>query len=64
MDGNLNWKELLKKESARVEWKEGGGYADDMARTLCASANDFQMVGGGILICGIEESKDETPFSK
>lgn len=52
------WSDLLQRESARVDWKRGGDPLK-VAKTLCAFANDFQQMGGGYVICGLEETQDE-----
>lgn len=58
-----HWKDLLDKESARVDWKAGGD-PHRIAKTLCAFANDYQGVGGGYVICGVLETVDESGAQK
>ena len=48
---------LLKKEkveSNRIEFKEGWN-PDDIYRSICAFANDFDSQGGGYILIGVEE---------
>jgi ATP-dependent DNA helicase RecG len=56
--------ELSKRESERVEWKENVADIDDIVRTAVAFANDFSNLGGGYIVCGARESKDEHGFQK
>jgi len=46
-------------ESDRVEYKAGWN-PDAIIRTLCAFANDFENLGGGYIIIGLE-AKDPGP---
>lgn len=58
----MNWpelQELLADESAAVEWKQDGD-PEKVALTLTAFANDIGGRGGGWVICGVKEEKDET----
>ena len=41
-------------ESSRIEYKEGWN-PDAIYRTICAFANDFDNIGGGYVIVGVEE---------
>lgn len=54
-----DWTELVQRESARVEWKENVADPQGVVKTICAFANDFQQVGGGRVLCGLKEEKDE-----
>ena len=54
--------ELSKRESERVEWKENVSDIDDIIKTAVAFANDYSNLGGGYIICGAKESKDEHGF--
>jgi len=56
--------ELSKRESERVEWKENVADIDDIVRTAVAFANDFSNLGGGYIVCGAKETKDEHGFQK
>lgn len=49
-------------ESSRIEFKRSwneGPTADQVLRTLCAFANDFQNLGGGYIVLGVEETNGE-----
>jgi len=41
-------------ESSRIEYKEGWN-PDAIYRTICAFANDFDNIGGGYIVVGVEE---------
>ncbi|MDQ1350593.1 MAG: hypothetical protein QG657_895 [Acidobacteriota bacterium] len=56
----MDWNRLVQRESARVEWKEQVANPQDVVKTLCAFANDFQQVGGGRVLCGLKEEKNES----
>lgn len=56
---NMDWNQLVQRESARVEWKENVANPQNAVKTLCAFANDFQQVGGGRVLCGLKEEKNE-----
>jgi ATP-dependent DNA helicase RecG len=43
-------------ESERIEYKKGWNPAA-IYRTICAFANDFENIGGGYIIVGVEEEK-------
>ena len=64
---NIDLKELSQRESEKVEWKENG---DDInivkgtVRTITAFANDIANMGGGYVVCGAKEIKDEYGFPK
>ncbi|MBS1829310.1 MAG: hypothetical protein JST93_28665 [Acidobacteria bacterium] len=47
---------LLKNESNTVDWKATGD-PEKIAKTLAAYANDYEQVGSGSVVCGVEESK-------
>lgn len=55
---------LLAAEGARVEWKENVADVGGVVRTLSAFANDHGNEGGGWVICGIEEQRDEYGFPR
>ena len=53
----VNIEELLNKskiESNRIEFKEGWN-PDSIYRSICAFANDFDNIGGGYILVGVEE---------
>ena len=55
----INIEDLLNKrkiESNRVEFKTGWN-PDKIYRTICAFANDFDNLGGGYVIVGVEEEE-------
>jgi len=60
----IDLKELSKRESERVEWKENVADVDDIIKTAVAFANDFSNLGGGYIVCGAKEIKDEHGFQK
>ena len=60
----IDLKELAKRESERVEWKENVADIEDIIKTSVAFANDFSNLGGGYIICGAKETKDEHGFQK
>ena len=43
-----------KIESKRIEFKKGW-YPDRIYRSICAFANDFDNIGGGYILVGVEE---------
>jgi ATP-dependent DNA helicase RecG len=60
----INLKELAQRESERVEWKKTVADIDDLIKTAAAFANDYSNLGGGYIVCGAEETKDEYGFQK
>lgn len=56
--------ELATRESEQVEWKENVADIDDVVEALCAFANDLPNLGGGYVVCGAREVKDEHGFPK
>ena len=62
--GLIDLPELSKRESERVEWKENVADIEDIIKTAVAFANDFSNLGGGYIICGAKEAKDEHGFQK
>jgi predicted HTH transcriptional regulator len=63
----INLKELAARESERVEWKENGDdikVAEKIIKTVSAFANDIANTGGGYVVCGAKEGKDEHGFPK
>jgi ATP-dependent DNA helicase RecG len=55
--------QLARRESEQTEWKENVADIDDVVATLCAFANDLANLGGGYVVCGAQESKDEHGFA-
>jgi ATP-dependent DNA helicase RecG len=64
MSNLINLKELSQRESERVEWKENVADIEDIIKTSVAFANDFSNLGGGYIVCGAKETKDEYGFQK
>ena len=50
------------RESEQIEWKENVADIDDVVATLCAFANDLANLGGGYVVCGAAERKDQHGF--
>lgn len=53
---------LARRESEQVEWKENVADVDDVVQTITAFANDLANLGGGYVVCGAREAKDEHGF--
>lgn len=64
MDAQLDLKLLSERESEQVEWKENVADTDDVAETLSAFANDWANLGGGYVVCGACEEKDDHGFPR
>jgi ATP-dependent DNA helicase RecG len=62
MRASLDLKTLATRESEQVEWKENVADIDDVVATICAFANDLSNLGGGYVVCGAREDKDEFGF--
>jgi len=58
----IDLNELARRESEQTEWKENVADIDDVLATLSAFANDLQNLGGGYVVCGAREDKDEHGF--
>lgn len=58
----IDLRELATRESERVEWKENVADLHDLVRTAVALANDYSNLGGGYIVCGAHEVKDEHGF--
>jgi ATP-dependent DNA helicase RecG len=54
--------ELARRESEQTEWKENVADTNDVVATISAFANDLQNLGGGYVVCGAKEKKDESGF--
>jgi predicted HTH transcriptional regulator len=64
---NIDLKELSIRESEKVEWKENGNdknVVKSIVKTISAFANDIANIGGGYIVCGAKETKDEFGFQK
>ncbi len=67
MDALIDLNELSIRESERVEWKENGNdiqIVKSIVKTIAAFANDISNLGGGYVVCGAKETKDEYGFPK
>ncbi|MCO6492539.1 MAG: putative DNA binding domain-containing protein [Phaeodactylibacter sp.] len=60
----VDLKDLARRESERVEWKENVADIDEVVKTVVAFSNDFSNLGGGYVVCGARETKDEHGFKK
>lgn len=61
----VNIEDLLHKrkiESTRIEFKTGWN-PDKIYRTICAFANDFDNIGGGYIIVGVQEEENTGSYS-
>lgn len=64
MSNNIDLKELSNRENERIEWKENVANIEDVVKTITAFANDYSNLGGGYIVCGAKEGKDEHGFQK
>lgn len=64
MTGLVNLEELARRENEQTEWKENVADPDNVVATLSAFANDLQNLGGGYVVCGVQEEKDEHGFPR
>jgi predicted HTH transcriptional regulator len=62
MSQRIDLRQLAVRESEQVEWKASVADVDDVIATLCAFANDLSNLGGGYVVCGARESKDDHGF--
>lgn len=62
MTARIDLTELARRESEQTEWKQNVADIDDVVATLSAFANDLQNLGGGYVVCGAREEKDEHGF--
>lgn len=60
----IDLKILAARESEQVEWKENVASISDVVKTVVAFANDYSNLGGGYVVCGAAERKDEHGFSR
>src|SRR5436305_15283328 len=58
----VDLQQLALRESEQTEWKENVADVDDVVETFCAFANDLANLGGGYVVCGAREAKDEHGF--
>lgn len=64
MTDEVDLRTLSIRESEQVEWKENVADPDDVVETLSAFANDWANLGGGYVVCGAKEEKDEHGFPR
>src|SRR5438128_98434 len=64
MTTRIDLKTLSVRESEQVEWKANVADTDDVVETLAAFANDWSNLGGGYVVCGAKEDKDEHGFPR
>ena len=62
MTVSLDLKVLMARESEQVEWKENVADHEDVVATLSAFANDLANLGGGYVVCGAKEDRDQYGF--
>ena len=62
MNARIDLRELAARESQQVEWKENVADEEDVVATIVAFANDLANLGGGYVVCGAREGKDEHGF--
>ncbi|MBK9264130.1 MAG: putative DNA binding domain-containing protein [Polyangiaceae bacterium] len=55
---------LATRESEQVEWKENVADIEDVVKTVVAFANDYSNLGGGYVVCGAMEARDEHGFQR
>ncbi len=60
----VDLQQLSRRESEQTEWKENVADIDDVVETLSAFANDLANLGGGYVVCGAKEEKDEHGFPR
>lgn len=56
--------ELATRESEQVEWKQGPADIDEVVERVVAFANDLANLGGGYVVCGASELRDEHGFQR
>lgn len=62
MTAVVDLQQLSLRESEQTEWKENVADIDDVVETLSAFANDLANLGGGYVVCGARETRDEHGF--
>lgn len=60
----IDLREISLRESERVEWKDQVADISDVVACIVAFSNDFSNLGGGYVVCGAREIKDEHGFQK
>jgi ATP-dependent DNA helicase RecG len=64
MSARIDLDVLARRENEQTEWKQNVADIDDVVATLSAFANDLQNLGGGYVVCGAKEDKDEYGFPR
>ncbi len=64
MSARVDLELLARRENEQTEWKERVADVNDVAQTLSAFANDLQNLGGGYVVCGAKEDRDEHGFPR
>ena len=64
MTARVDLAALLQRENEQTEWKERVADVDDVVEVLSAFANDLQNLGGGYVVCGAREEKDDHGFPR
>jgi ATP-dependent DNA helicase RecG len=64
MTAQVDLDQLAARESEQTEWKENVADFNNVAKTLSAFANDLANLGGGYVVCGAKEEKDEHGFPR
>ena len=60
----IDLKSLATRESEQIEWKQNVADIESVVETITAFANDWSNLGGGYVVCGAEEARDEHGFQK
>ena len=60
----VDLQQLAIREHEQTEWKENVADLADVLRTLTAFANDLSNLGGGYVVCGAREARDENGFPR
>lgn len=64
MSSRIDLQELVTREREQVEWKRDVADVHKVVETITAFANDLANLGGGYVVCGAEETKDEHGFPR
>ncbi len=64
MTARVDLAQLAQRENEQTEWKENVADIEDVVATLSAFANDLQNLGGGYVVCGAREEKDQHGFPR
>lgn len=64
MGSLIDLRDLALRARERTAWHEHVADIDDVVETLSAFANDLQNLGGGYVVCGAREARDEHGFPR